>query len=130
MKLEEQVNSLEISKHLKELGVKQGSLFYWVEYIINEHGKKPDIQYAVNYNYLAVELGAWHGKKGRDWKTYSAFTVAELFEYLGKENIYLYQNGGLWSAIGIETRKSEQTIADSLGKYLIELLENNLINKK
>ena len=30
MKLENQVVSLEIAKSLKELGVKQESLFYWV----------------------------------------------------------------------------------------------------
>jgi hypothetical protein len=75
MKLENQVCSLELAKRLKELGVKQESLFYWCQM------EKPtrtawDIRgekFIDDYKYTSREL-----------KYISAFTVAELGEMLPK----------------------------------------------
>lgn len=65
MKLEDQVTSLELSKKLKEFGVKQDSLFYWLN-ILNG--------WAI-YSYSdAIEY--------KSINPISAFTVAELGEML------------------------------------------------
>ena len=64
MKLQDQVTSLELSRKLKKLGVKQESIWYW--YCLGE-------DYAIRYRTPSVI------KKG-----YSAFTVAELGEMLKK----------------------------------------------
>jgi hypothetical protein len=60
MELEKQICSLELAKKLKELGVKQDSLFWWV----NGRGR--------------MELHDKH----TDSDSVSAFTVAELGEML------------------------------------------------
>ncbi len=61
MKLEEQVCSLELAKKLKELGVKQESLWYWDE---GHNGELELTQQISRFNHC------------------SAFTVAELGEML------------------------------------------------
>jgi hypothetical protein len=68
MTIEEQVTSLEVSKKLKELGVKQESLWYWWK-----------------AGHIFVEERRY---AGRQWeKLASAFTVAELGEML-PDNFY------------------------------------------
>src|SRR5215813_5724748 len=72
MKLEDQVCSLELSKSLKELGVKQESYFYWNEIDDNNEEGAPFtrcelLNYGLNSSY------AW---------SFSAFTVSELGEIL------------------------------------------------
>lgn len=67
MRLEQKVSSLELSKRLKILGVKQESEFYWVE---NKRGVALGWNEIPVINYLSTEF-----------KT-SAFTVAELGEML------------------------------------------------
>lgn len=80
MPLEKQVTSLKLSQRLKELGVKQESLFWWDngELPIRSDGKKriPFVQYS---------------KKGfAEYKNfYSTFTVAELGEMLNKVALQL-----------------------------------------
>lgn len=68
MKLEQQVTNLELSKRLKELGVRQESLFWW------EH---PDMEWGHT---------DWIVKYGDSNPVYkiSAFTVAELLFLLDK----------------------------------------------
>lgn len=85
MKLENQVCSLELAKKLKELGVKQESLFYWM---VNHQVSKDDIAYG-SYDdwYLEyideVPSSILSGEnKERQNETYCAFTVAELGEML------------------------------------------------
>jgi hypothetical protein len=70
MKLEQQVTSLELSKQLKELGVKQESVFWW----------------NVLFNSGETELENFQRYKTSDGSpcddSISAFTVAELGEML------------------------------------------------
>lgn len=72
MKIEDQVCSLELAKKLKDLGVKQESLFWWEEY--------PSI-YNLRYYPHKIIFGE------DNIKFYSAFTVAELL------NIFPLING-------------------------------------
>ena len=94
--LEKQVSSLEPSRRLKELGVKQKSLYYWVKGD-KQRGVCPDCRKAgglvpecaycggtgkdiENQNYyLYGRLEVWQEDRVKD---YSAFTVAELGEML------------------------------------------------
>lgn len=77
MKLESQVTSLELSKRLKELGVKQESYFWWN--IVDEK----------LYSGREIEVFATDGYVEGDvlWLSnfISAFTVAELGETLPSE---------------------------------------------
>lgn len=134
--LEKQVCSLESAKRLKELGVKQESLFYWREMIGIDSGFKTRIlfrDYIVN-KYGDMEID------------YSAFTCAEPLTLLPetiryKEYTYaLYImpqeiNGTLiffvfyYNSVvdkRIETISNE-IFVEAVSKMLIYLLENKLI---
>lgn len=110
MNLNEQVCSLELAKRLKELGVKQESLFYWSE---NMRG-----EWSLNCP-----------TRDRTSRC-SAFTVAELGEMLfpnAKINtikignvFYLYQ-------FGLDKEFIADTEANARAKMMIYLLENKLI---
>jgi hypothetical protein len=92
MKIEAQVTSLELSMILKELGVKQKSLFYW-------YTSESGVAHLENKPSNNKEL----------WDSCSAFTIAELGEMLPvvTENPpytihYLKQgNSGLWTLMSI-----------------------------
>ena len=124
MKLEHQIVSLELANKLKELGVKQESLFYW---------------YESNHSIVASDIGKlfWYvtykdDTALRNEKRVSAFTVAELGEML-PDFYETYRNGNPdigWSCR--EKAMSEiytfgKTEADARAKMLIYLLENKLI---
>lgn len=79
MNIEQQVTSLELSKRLKELGVKQESLFYWhnrpkvvgrSDYTINLKENTPSFKHQRE----VVDI--------HDIEYVSAFTVAELGEII------------------------------------------------
>lgn len=133
MKLEHQVTSLEISKRLKELGVKQESLFFYA--------KSPDNKFRLYPLFFSPELSATVKLNSKE-KDYSAFTVAELGEMLPAK-IYsdgfleIYKTGKKWKVmyvyqpINVTCFMGENFIsnteADARGKCLIYLLENKLI---
>jgi len=97
MKLENQVCSLELAKKLKELGVKQESLFYW------RYNDGMDEWFIDEWD----EFGP--GKEFiSSLKATSAFTVAELLEML-KEPVLVPVDG---------------SAADYLAKIIIRQLEN------
>lgn len=111
MKLEEQVVSLELSKQLKSLGVKQESLFYWEEargmWFI-DYSSSPGVNHI------------------------SAFTGAELGEMwpFGKD-VYTFKTpiSGTWI---VEYEKLNKSFVGSdeveaRAKMLIYLLENKFI---
>lgn len=128
MKLESQITSLEISKRLKELGVKQESLFWWNEGDSPAGGSTFQLEDSKYPDLIAYE----------DYECISAFTVAELGEMLPnmvegrilscdkvEENLYeVYYEGSKFDSCYIQKSNTE---ADARGKCLIYLIENSLI---
>lgn len=138
MELTKQVTSLELSKRLKELGVKQESLFYWIN-----TGELPYEDYMVTDTDNAHDTHGGTESWVDDEATISAFTVAELGEMLPNR---LEGNHPLWYltvhcndnyyAVTYETFNgviSEQfdardkNEANARAKMLIYLLENELL---
>ena len=124
MKLEQQVSSLELSKRLKELGVKQESYFSW-------------------HRGNSVKMFLVESTIVGDEENYPAFTVAELGEMLPKRaeietfKSYVYGSGfSKWRAVltfkdGEEMRMPmdmSDTEADARAKMLIYLLEQGILN--
>ncbi len=151
--LEWQLSNLELSKKLKELEVKQESLFYWEE-VVDEDNLKPELKY-IDIKYTKDKFGEYDG--GRKWqqKYYSAFTVAELFDklpngfFLGKDEDNGYYCGCClefieeinpkfykkldekfygWLEEFAEEQTEDKNPANALAKMLIYLKENKLIN--
>jgi len=123
MKLEQQVCSLELSKKLKELGVKQESLFSWVDVRLNY--KEKDIRYQLVFKCQ---------KFYRD--EVSAFTVAELLDLLPAGTTILKRTDITTKTIAryyVETCEQynkdwyDENPANACAKMLIYLLENNLL---
>lgn len=123
MTLENQVCSLELSKRLKELGVKQESLFAW-QYFSDKEGW--------NIGNVGLVPYKWIGNK-----SFSAFTVAELGEMLPhwigtplnlpfKANYYPENKAGWFGQVNAQGFFAD-TEANARAKMLIYLLENNLI---
>ena len=125
MTLEQQVTSLEISKRLKELGVKQESLFWW------HHERLEDTDEVDSWG--ENHLGVWQN-------VVSAFTVAELGEMLPevirKDEWLTCEKtiGGVWKisysyfdGVNRDNFQTADTEADARGKMLIYLLENKLM---
>ncbi len=122
MKLENQVCSLTLAQRLKELGVKQESLFYWAKWESKPTSKKWGVVSKLRHSY-----------DGREPEHYvSAFTVAELGEMLlNHRNIrHRFVNAGegkRWVTSNDERNYFADTEADARARMLIYLLENNLI---
>ena len=126
MQLEKQVCSLELAKRLKELGVKQGSLFWWVTTkptdvaptTIEWKGDIELINEKVSLTYITEKT--------------SAFTVAELSEELpdGYATFLTKVRGKLeWMCQdgAEELEQFADTEADARAKMLIYLIENELV---
>ena len=123
MKLEDQVTSLELSKILKELGIKQESLFCY-QPVQNEN----DSVWTRNFNLNEF------CNPSKDERI-AAFTVAELGEML-PDNCYTQKDCGNlpieWYCHRMIDKDQEdiwnaETEADARAKMLIYLLENKLI---
>ncbi len=111
MTLEQQVTSLELSKKLKDLGVKQESLFWW--------GKK--------MGFTKIEILHKGNSGGIEC---AAFTVAELGEMLPLSTKFYrsVDQIGKWVCWcqGLDIIR-EDTMVNAAAKMLVYLLENNLI---
>lgn len=128
MNLENQVTSLELSKQLRELGVKQESLFWW-----NTWGNK------LGNPFVTHTKGGW----AKDMTPYlvSAFTVAELGEmlpfFVNKDHVWAGQlmcvrhphdwmvSYGTMKEAWI--KESADTEADARAKMLIHLIKEKII---
>jgi hypothetical protein len=136
MRLERQVCSLELAKRLKELGVKQESLFFYWRNV--DGSGSPTNPYEKQEGYLLV--GNPYNIHPFDEK-YSAFTVAELGEMLpeykeGYKCVRTYwDKNKVGAEIGLRDTEAEfhskthfaDTEADARAKMLIYLLENKFI---
>ena len=127
MTLEQQVTSVEISKKLKELEVKQESLFWWVEFK----------SFPVKYWQIVDEDDKKHLNFPE--RTISAFTVAELLELLPASTSVLKRTDFPTNKIPryyaevFDTHYVEiydKNPANACAKLLIHLLENKLITLK
>lgn len=134
MKLENQVCSHGSGERLRELGVPQDSLWWWVKFknstdLLSERSKRE----AMYFNNLKRYL-----------PSYSAFTVAELGEMLkkfkGKKSLNVNLKGCFlhseWIPSGLGYKRiPEHTIirtneAENRAKMLIYILENKIIKKE
>ena len=136
MKLEQQVTSLKLSKRLKELGVKQESLFEW-----GYHGDC----------LMLMQTHKWPEKDNGGDVPVSAYTVAELGELLpgtietDKENGKLLEYDVTYQKLQLSTWmvaldcssyeggsliQFSGTEADARAKCLIHLIEKGLISAK
>lgn len=139
MKLEDQVVSFSLARRLKELGVKQDCVYYWV-------GREPDVPYSLTrLDFIDVQ------RIEKDDPTHclciSAFTVAELGEMLPDEIVeegvthalviektmegwgvdYL---GGMYEPMEsscVDGQKEDTTEADARAKMLIYLIEKGVV---
>jgi len=117
--LELQVTSLEPSKRLKELGVKQDSVYYWSKCLLTS-----------STMYGMGEMGLMYGygnPPSDDVENYSAFTVAELGEALprGTHTFKFAEND--YRVWGETITFSETKEADARAKMRIYLIENKLM---
>jgi hypothetical protein len=124
MNLYSQVTSLELSKLLKELGVSQKSLFYWIK------EEEPYIWYnCQNFNY-PMNTVKWF---------YSAFTASELLEMLpdyidmaGNLKIKKHDVRGEGITYFVEYgygyyEHQDKNLSNALAKTLIHLIEQKII---
>ncbi len=135
MQLIDQLASLELCKKLKELNVKQKSLFYWNDIDDNnEEGHPINRIELLNYPFLSNYC-----------TPYSAFTVAELGEMLpdkikddDEEICWFYhdKNNGCHRISYVHSCDEQcspfievkgETEANARAKLLIHLLENGLM---
>jgi len=125
MKVGEQVVSLELAKEMKELGIEQNSLWWWVS-----------LDRRSPHMYLeCIKTTIGNIRPGAK-DQYSAFTVAELLNML-PEGYYTFYSGHLktWACFSdneeFNNKESINFIADTeanaRGKMLIYLKKNGLL---
>ena len=127
MKLEQQVTNLELSKKLKELGVKQDSIFDWNLYREKTTGKiTENVERSSGPRALSMQSYVIED-------SYSAFTVAELGEMLPLLNFPMPMDKRIWSGTVVQNngnlvKVTADTESNARAKMLIYLIENNLLN--
>jgi hypothetical protein len=122
MKAQEQVTSIDPSKKLKQLGVKQDSLFYLGEQFNPVPTRKNRIK-------LFTENEA-NRLDDEDWTIYSAFTLSELGERIKNvrpANIYAAYNACGGTDEGMGQFALQVLDVNFLADMLIYLIENNYI---
>lgn len=136
MPLQKECCSLEPARQLKELGVEQNSLYYWVSF---RNESSPKSQWSNVYNIIvgSDEIEDYEEKEYlKDLVYYSAFTSSELGEMLPegitekKEyfECWYQKNGEDWcSFTARHCNFRDKNLANSMAKMLIYLKQNNLI---
>jgi hypothetical protein len=127
VKLEDQVCSLELAQKLKELGVKQDSLFYWFR--VKNLGLKLEIKAKESLVYSSYSF-----LRDDIYESYAAFTVAELGEMLPDWFDSGRRQEGDWmcrvfvKCNDITHQAFSETEANARAKMLIYLIENGHVN--
>ena len=141
MKLEDQVVSLELAKQLKELEVKQDSLWYYAEFKDDSYldvtgASEPESVFQI------IQRGYFEFVQFEDEEIYSAFTVAELGGMLpttlecyqiierGTEcdGIFIQtgrEKDGTWNCNDEDYYAKDKSEANVRAKMLIYLLSEN-----
>lgn len=142
MKLENQVCNLKLSKQLKDLGVKQESLFWWWEKVLGSGHPSTPYKQTNEYSLKCAKSFHWSTHDIITYGThpfnnsYSAFTVAELGKAIAKnakgwETIKGVTIGGDLYMCFYDGREEfgyfyGKTEAICRAKMLIYLIENGL----
>jgi len=136
MELSKQVASLELSKRLKELGVKQESLFIWS--VPKPENARTNID-EVKLRDMQPEIYMRGSSWGECFEEVAAYTSAELGEMLpwgvevdGKiEVLHIYKDSAdqwnFYPSHGAWHKTFNETEADARARLLIFLLENGLL---
>lgn len=138
MELKDQVVSLESAKRLRELGIKQESLFYWVDWGKVERWQCRYKEYIDTY---------WDEVIERGYTVISAFTVSELMELCNSKDCFIgtdYDDGayerydkpvfcGYFA--GFRTKNGfkkfrENSLTECIAKMLIYMIENGIVEVK
>ncbi len=119
LKFEQGVCNKDLAKRIKELGVKQDSLWAWERFNTGEDD-------------LSLQMGS---KNQSENEYYSAFTVAELGELLEHYTSYIHfmPNWKYHSwKVQLENKEIARTYteADARAKMLIYLLEEGYVKQK
>ena len=137
MKLGDQVVSLELSKKLRELGVKQESLFYWQYSMTLPPNKNGEFQnWYVNYGDTSVSNDALPAYTVAELGAMLPFTIGATATGQEKEDIWYLgchkakewwnvEYSNIYSDLFHQT--SADTEADARAKMLIYLLEQGLV---
>lgn len=125
MRLEDQCVSLILAKQLKEVGVPQGSYFWWVKDMFVQ--KHPDF---IIEN--AYRLENWKDQYSvnlvKEDTYYSAFTASELGELLGKNiEITIDFTGDGYRVVYVMEDFWHKNLAEALGQELLYLKKQGLI---
>jgi hypothetical protein len=129
MELEKQVCSLELAKRLKDLGVKQGSEYWWV--------MQKKVGSSLNDPYLEhhyVFMSGWGEPTIYSYERVAlAFAVAKLGEMLHQafaimiaKRVVVIDPRGRWKRL-VKTVNQMQDEVDARAKMLVYLLENHLV---
>lgn len=122
MKLESQVTNLELSKKLKELGVKQESLYVWGS---NIEGARFSPIKEKDFILIGVDR---RGEYPNIFNfTYSAFTASELGDIFPSSIQLPFKMSGKWYWSNEKGRYEVDTETNGRAKMLIYLLEHKVI---
>ena len=131
MPLKKECCSLELARQLKELGVEQNSLFYWVEDVFRGGGYTGD--YYLNNEVSDEKLRLYYSEE-RAGHYYSAFTSSELGEMLPWYfSIEKHTNDWRCGFVNAKGKMkdvptfSAETMANAMAKMMAYLLKNKLI---
>lgn len=128
MRIEEQVCSLELSKKLKELGVKQNSIWYWCPCPALSNPKYYGIFAIGGHRDEEIENELRRHKEGHKSQICSAFTVAEL----ESDDYSTIKIGDYWECKSNYFHyivKRDKTEANARAKMVIYLIENGYLEK-
>lgn len=122
------VTSLELSKKLKELGVKQESEFYW-----NKKRKVTRVKHIKKYYcYLSEASTEVEGYDivGRNVSAFLSSEIGEVFKNVDYSDIWgAYQSCG-GNEIGLGQIVMQSIDINFLARMLIYLIENSIIDVK